>query len=102
VVNYGTDATSDGDISRRLASVFASVLGVDQESVQPELGPNDVERWDSLGHLMLIGAIQEVFAIQFDVDEIMEFTSFQAILSALERSLTGTPRETSAEGKGSQ
>ena len=35
----------------------------------------------------LVLAIEQEFSIQCEVDEIMEFTSFQAILSAIERRL---------------
>jgi acyl carrier protein len=71
--------------ARRLASVFAGVFRLSQDGVRPDLGPADVERWDSVGHVMLVTAIEREFSIQFEVDEIMEFTSFRAILSAIER-----------------
>jgi acyl carrier protein len=74
-------ATPEG----RLATVFATVLGVTPDRVHRGLAPVEVERWDSVGHVMLVTAVEEEFGIQFDVDEIMEFTTFQAILSAVER-----------------
>jgi acyl carrier protein len=69
----------------RLATVFSDVLGVTPEHVHPGLAPGDVERWDSVGHVMLVTAVEKEFGVQFDVDEIMEFTNVQAILSAVER-----------------
>jgi acyl carrier protein len=51
---------------------------------------------------MLVAAIQEEFLIEFEVDEIMEFTTFQAILSAVESRMAATLREGSAEGKGAR
>lgn len=74
-----------GTAASRLASVFANVFRLPQERVHPNLGPADVERWDSVGHVMLVTAVEQAFSVQFDVDEIMEFSSFQAILSAIER-----------------
>lgn len=74
----------------RLVSLFADVLRLPLERVHPDLRPGDVKRWDSLGHVALVVEIEEEFSIQFEVDEIMEFTSFRAILSVIERRLGST------------
>jgi acyl carrier protein len=97
-----TDQTINGNAERRLSSIFAAVFGLPQDRIHPDLGPDQVERWDSLGHVMLVAAIQEEFLIEFEVDEIMEFTTFQAILSAVESRMAATFREGSAEGKGAR
>lgn len=80
----GGESRSDTAASR-LASVFATVFHMSEGRVHPDMGPADVERWDSVGHVMLVTAIEREFSIQFDVDEIMEFSSFRTILSAIER-----------------
>jgi acyl carrier protein len=90
-------ATSGGDAASRLASVFADVLSLPTDRVHPDLGPVDVERWDSVGHVMLVAAIEEKFSILFDVDEILEFTNFQSILSAIERRMAVPPRDGAKE-----
>lgn len=83
--SFQSDRTVDANAARRVASVFAEVLSLPPDRVHPDLGPADVERWDSVSHVMLVAALEEEFSIQFEVDEIMEFTSFQAILSAVAR-----------------
>jgi acyl carrier protein len=80
-----SDVSIDGRTVSRLAAVFCDVLTVPLDGVHPDLGPAEVERWDSVGHVMLVAAIEQEFSIQFEVDEIMEFTSFGAILSAIEQ-----------------
>lgn len=47
------------------------------------LTPDDVEGWDSLGHLRLVTALQERFGIEFDVDEIMEMENVGRIRGLL-------------------
>ena len=69
----------------RLASVFSNVLGVPLDHIHSDLGPGSVERWDSVGHVVLVTAIEEEFSIHFEEDEIMEFTNFKDILSVVER-----------------
>jgi len=94
-----SDKTIDGNAQSKLASVFADVFGLSPEHVHPDLGPGDVEIWDSVGHVMLVAAIEVEFSIQFDVDEIMEFSSFQAILSVIDRKMASSPGQMCDEGK---
>lgn len=96
-----SENTAGGNTAGRLASVFADVLRLPLDHVHEDLGPDDVERWDSVGHVALVLAIEEEFSIHFEVDEIMEFTSFQTILSAVERTITpASPPMREGEGVG--
>jgi acyl carrier protein len=69
----------------KLAAVFAGVFGISIEQVHPDLRPEDLPQWDSIGHVTLVVAIEEAFSISLSVDEIMELTSFGVTLEALER-----------------
>ena len=33
--------------------------------------------WDSVGHMQLMAAVEDSFAIELDVDDIIDFSSFQ-------------------------
>ena len=44
---------------------------------------NDVDEWDSLGHILLIQAIEEKFQIEFDLDELLEFNNVGDIVDAV-------------------
>lgn len=88
-----SEKTPDGNAARRLASVFADVLRLPPHRLQPDLGPGDVEGWDSVGHVMLVCAIEEEFSVRLEVDEIMEFTNVRAILSTIERRLAALPHD---------
>ncbi len=46
---------------------------------------NDVDEWDSLGHIMLIQAIEEKFKIEFDLDELLEFNQVGDIIEAVKK-----------------
>jgi acyl carrier protein len=77
--------TIQEDVPDLLAALFANVLRVPLDRIHPELRPSDVDQWDSIHHVMLVAAIEEEFAIQLDVEEIMEFTDYGSILSAVQR-----------------
>lgn len=38
----------------------------------------EVESWDSVGHMALIAALEEAFGIELDIDDIIEFSSYEA------------------------
>lgn len=55
-----------------------------EESALAGLKYQDVAAWDSVGHMALMAALEETFGIELDIDDIIEFSSFevgQAILT---------------------
>ena len=36
-----------------------------------------METWDSVGHMSLIAALEDAFGIVLDVDDIIDFSSFE-------------------------
>ncbi len=55
------------------------------ESITINTTPNDVDEWDSLGHIMLIQAIEEKFSISFDFDEMLNFESVKDIVETVNK-----------------
>ncbi len=37
----------------------------------------DVDEWDSVGHMDLIASLEEVFEIEMDIDDIIDFSSYE-------------------------
>ncbi len=56
--------------------VFTESLDVKPEQVE-ELEYQSIPAWDSVGHIGLIAAIEDAFDIQFETDDIVEFSSFK-------------------------
>ena len=48
-------------------------------------GPGEIEGWDSLGHVILINAIQKEFSISIDMDEMIEIENVSDIKKLLEK-----------------
>lgn len=71
--------------AHRLKETFQKIFGLPESAVHSELTPDDVFKWDSIGHIRLVGGIEKEFGVSFDVDEIMELDSFRAILEILGR-----------------
>ena len=43
----------------------------------PGLKNQDVEAWDSVGHMGLIASLEEAFDIMMDTDDIIDFGSYE-------------------------
>ncbi len=73
-------------VDGKLRQVFSEVLGIPVEEVTPEIHPAQVERWDSLGHLMLILAVEKAYGVRFRAAQIPELKSVRLIEAALKQS----------------
>ena len=67
----------------RLAAIFEKVFGIEAGDFSPDLAPEDVLRWDSLGHMTLVMDLEDAFGVHFEVDEITEMTSGRKIIEIL-------------------
>ena len=50
--------------------VFRDTLDLDDLVLTPQLTARDVERWDSLNHILLVVAVEQRFGIKFGTGEI--------------------------------
>lgn len=49
-----------------------------EESALPGLKYQDIRAWDSVGHMALMAALEDAFQIELDIDDIIDFSSFEA------------------------
>lgn len=54
---------------------FMDVLEISKEECK-EISKNDM-KWDSVGHMMLITELEEIFGIEILPEDILEFDSFE-------------------------
>jgi acyl carrier protein len=71
-------------IRQEIAEIFRDVFEY-QGAVAQTTSPDDVDRWDSLQHIALVRAIEEMFQITLSMDEMMELDSAGAIEKLLRR-----------------
>jgi acyl carrier protein len=65
--------------------IISTSFNVDLDQVTPETSYESVEKWDSIGHLMLILELEQQFSVQFDPMQVEQMTSVAAIVHMLER-----------------
>lgn len=47
------------------------------EDQLPGLKYQDIEAWDSVGHMRLVAALEDAFDIMMDTDDIIDFSSYE-------------------------
>lgn len=57
-------------------NAFIESLNVTSEQLA-ELKYQEVESWDSVGHMGLVAALEEAFDIMMDTDDIIDFSSYE-------------------------
>lgn len=72
------------DLVRR---AFHEAFQVAPEQLQTSNSPADIDGWDSLGHVKLVGLLEEASGVQFEVDEIMDMEDVAAIVHILQKHL---------------
>lgn len=61
---------------KKYTNVFVETFEVSAEEAQG-LKYQDIEAWDSVGHMGLISALEDAFDIMMDTDDIIDFNSFE-------------------------
>jgi acyl carrier protein len=69
----------DTQMMDRLKDCFLTVFpGINPAEID-RASSNTVEKWDSLRAVTLVAVIEEEFQIEFDMEDILSFTSFRLI-----------------------
>ena len=63
-------------------TAFIDTLMIEAKDL-PALKYQDVTTWDSVGHMALMAALEEVFCIELDIDDIIGFSSYKVGQSIL-------------------
>jgi acyl carrier protein len=66
------------DIRTRLEQVFRAVFDLPADADVKQIRQINFRKWDSLGHVLLVAAIESEFGRNIDVDRSIQLTSFES------------------------
>lgn len=61
----------------KYTEVFTRLFEISRDEAE-NLKYQDIDAWDSVGHMTLISELENTFGIDMDADDIIEFESFEA------------------------
>ena len=71
--------TKDHNLDTTIKAIFQRVFEVRPEEITDQARRGDLERWDSLGHLVLLEALQEEFHIEIPPEQALEMETVSDI-----------------------
>ena len=69
----------------KYSNIFKTALNISDDKMNENLKYNEIEEWDSIGHMTLIAALEEEYKISLETDDIIEFSSFKKGMSILKK-----------------
>lgn len=67
-------------MKEQIIALIEELLRVETGTITEETQIEDVEQWDSLAHVMIIGELEERLSVSIPLDEAIELTSVKELL----------------------
>jgi acyl carrier protein len=68
---------------QQLKKCFIEALGVTEDAVTDGLTYNSTKQWDSVGHMLLVAALETEFNVMLDTDDIISMNSVAVVRQVL-------------------
>ena len=65
------------NISNKYDKTFMDSFNIDEKTLGVDLKYESIQEWDSIGHMALIAELEDAFEISMDMDDIIEFSSYE-------------------------
>lgn len=65
------------DISKKYDLAFISAFNINEDKLGNDLIYESIQEWDSIGHMSLIAELEDAFEISMEMDDIIEFSSYE-------------------------
>ena len=69
----------------KYSEIFKASLNVDADKVNENLKYNEIDEWDSIGHMTLMAALEEEYKISLETDDIVDFSSYKKGIKILKK-----------------
>jgi len=57
-------------------NIFMEAFSIEKSQIDGTLEYESIQEWDSIGHMTLVGMIEDAFEISMDLDDIIELSSY--------------------------
>ena len=71
--------------SEKYKKIFIKSLSIDENNFNEDIKYNEIDEWDSIGHMTLMSALEEDFKITLETDDIVDFSSFKKGIEILKK-----------------
>ena len=78
---------NDETIFNKLNQAFSTVLEHDNFTLTPNTTAHDVDGWESITHMMIIGEVEKLFNIKFKLMDLMNMENVEDLVNAIKSEL---------------
>jgi acyl carrier protein len=71
-------------LEEKIIEIIAKTLEVSVEIIDQDMAIGDIPEWNSLGHILIISALEKSFEIKFDPESIMDMEDVTDIIASIE------------------
>jgi len=75
-------------MEEKIKKIMGNVFEIDSSVIDDNSSPDNIEKWVSLKHMVLVIALEEEFNITFREDEIVEMLSFKTICDTIREKIS--------------
>lgn len=68
------------ELQEKIIALIEGILKVPGGTITPQTKIEDVEEWDSLVHVMIIGELEEQLGVSIPLEDAIELTCMQELL----------------------
>ncbi len=80
------------DLADRMSDVFVRALELEPGADVVNLRFREHPRWDSVGHMSLVVAIEDEFGVEMDTDALIGMDSFDKAVETVRLAMAGSDR----------
>tara|TARA_B100001057_G_scaffold427128_1_gene451691 strand:+ start:400 stop:639 length:240 start_codon:yes stop_codon:yes gene_type:complete len=73
------------DNKTKYENVFVKSFSINKKVLKKDLKYNTIPKWDSVGHMTMIGKLEDTFKITMEMDDIIDFSSFKKGIKILKK-----------------
>lgn len=66
-------------------AAFIEAFDIDASELTSELQYQSIKAWDSVGHMALIAALEDTFDVMLEMDDVVDFGSYETGFKTLEK-----------------
>jgi len=74
----------ENELEKRIKGIMKTVFEISEDGNNKEYSMDNIDLWDSMGHMKLLVALEEDFGMQFNIDEVMEMVKYSRIKEIIE------------------
>ena len=70
---------------KKYDEAFMKIFEISHDQLTSELQYQSINAWDSVGHMALIAELESVFDIMLEMDDVVDFGSYETGIKTLEK-----------------